>query len=115
MEWKHCLPSAFAIVVLGLAIYFCVMAARDFKKNFPRYKGIWKSMESFERHLFNGGLWLFFAIPIVKNHKSGDVYLVQVLTEILPALASGMFLAGIIAFIRELHKYDSSTSIVSDT
>ena len=100
MQW---LTLGVLFVIFIFALYQMVKAALDFRRDYPRYRGIYSQLESFEKHCFKSGLSLFFVIPIIKNSKFSQDYIFQVVSEIGTALAGGMFLIGVIAFIRELH------------
>ncbi|EPR7547188.1 hypothetical protein KW497_10525 [Vibrio fluvialis] len=106
MQW---LTLGGSLAILLYALYQMIKAAVDFRRDYPRYRGIYSQLESFEKHCFKSGLSLFFIIPIVKNSKYSQDYIFQVLSEIGTALAGGMFLIGVIAFIRELHNSRSNT------
>ena len=106
MQW---LTLGGLLAIFLFALYQMIKAAVDFRRDYPRYRGIYSQLESFEKHCFKSGLSLFFLIPIVKNSKYSQDYIFQVLSEIGTALAGGMFLIGVIAFIRELHNSRSNT------
>ncbi len=106
MQW---LTLGGLLAIFLFALYQLIKAAVDFRRDYPRYRGIYSQLESFEKHCFKSGLSLFFLIPIVKNSKYSQDYIFQVLSEIGTALAGGMFLIGVIAFIRELHNSRSNT------
>ncbi|MGI2784479.1 hypothetical protein [Vibrio alginolyticus] len=106
MQW---LTLGGLLAIFLFALYQMIKAAVDFRRDYPRYRGIYSQLESFEKHCFKSGLSLFFLIPIVKNSKYSQDYIFQVLSGIGTALAGGMFLIGVIAFIRELHNSRSNT------
>ncbi|ENP8453112.1 hypothetical protein [Vibrio parahaemolyticus] len=106
MQW---LTLGGLLAIFLFALYQMIKAAVDFRRDYPRYRGIYSQLESFEKHCFKSGLSLFFLIPVVKNSKYSQDYIFQVLSEIGTALAGGMFLIGVIAFIRELHNSRSNT------
>ncbi|MFQ2472337.1 hypothetical protein [Aeromonas rivipollensis] len=97
------------LTIFLFAFYQMIKAALDFRRDYPRYRGIYSQLESFEKHCFKSGLSLFFVIPIIKNSKFSQDYIFQVVSEIGTALAGGMFLIGVIAFIRELHNSRHNT------
>lgn len=97
------------LIIFLFAFYQMIKAALDFRRDYPRYRGIYSQLESFEKHCFKSGLSLFFVIPIIKNSKFSQDYIFQVVSEIGTALAGGMFLIGVIAFIRELHNSRHNT------
>lgn len=84
-------------------------AAIGFYRDYPRYSMIFSRLENYEKHCFRSGLSLFFIIPIIKGSEYADIFIFQVVSEIGTALAGGLFLIGVIAFIRELHTSNSET------
>ncbi|MDC5855954.1 hypothetical protein [Vibrio europaeus] len=88
------------IVYLGFNLW-------ELYKSFPKVKAVWSRLARFEQHLFLMGLMLFLPIPMLKNSEFKDVYVFQLFIEAFPAMAGGMFVAGLIAYVRELHAYDS--------
>ncbi|EJO2026758.1 hypothetical protein NRC85_004992 [Vibrio parahaemolyticus] len=76
-------------------------------KSFPKAKAVWRRLARFEQHLFLMGLMLFFPIPLIKDTPHKDVYIFQLLIEAFPAIVGGMFVAGLIAYVRELHAYEA--------
>lgn len=68
----------------------------------------WKKMESFEKYLLYMGFSLFIFIPAFKDHPSSNLYFAKVIIEILPALAGSFFVAGILAFMKQVHEIRKS-------
>ncbi len=91
--------SLFLLFVLGYILY----AGYSLFKERSNIKKAWTSTDPFARRSFIAGLLLFISIPALKEHPSHDWYFAKVLLEILPAVASGLFVAGLIEFFRELH------------
>ena len=50
------------------------------------------------------GLSFFVFIPALKDHPASEWYAAKVVIEILPALAGSFFVAGVIAFMRQVHE-----------
>lgn len=109
MTIPHWLFVGGMVCVLLFSFYQMGKAALDFRRDYPRYRGVLGRLESFERHCFKSGLGLFFIIPFLKHGEHSKGYLIQVLAEVGTALAGGMFLIGVIAFIRELHNTNSNS------
>ncbi len=61
-------------------------------------------MEAFEKRLLYMGLPLFVFIPALKDHPAEDWYVARVVIEILPALAGSFLVAGVLAFMRQVHE-----------
>ena len=80
-------------------------------KSFPKVKAVWSKLARFEQHLFLMGLMLFLPIPLIKNSEFKDVYVFELFIEAFPAMAGGMFVAGLIAYVRELHAYEAEQQV----
>lgn len=107
MDWRYFLAIAL-ISAVGLSFLFFLFTTsalliKEFKPS-GKYRRAWSSTENFERHLLVTGFFLFFAVPMFTSPTFADAYLFKVLAAMLPAMASGMFLVGCIAFFRELHR-----------
>ncbi|EOX1512574.1 TPA: hypothetical protein ACMDOM_003527, partial [Vibrio cholerae] len=96
-------------LILIYAFYQMGKAGLDFYKNYPHYKSTFSRLKNFEKHCFKSGLSLFFIVVFLKNSDYAQDYIFQVLGEISTALAGGMFLTGVVAFIRELHSTQNNT------
>ena len=72
------------------------------KRDWPTTSKAWKQMEPFEKSLFYIGLIFFISIPVLKEHPAASLYFAKVLIEILPALAGSFFVAGVLAFMRQV-------------
>jgi len=79
--------SLFLVFVLGYTLY----AGYLLFKEWPSIRKAWTSTDPFARRAFIVGLLLFVSVPALKEHPAHDWYFAKVLLEILPAVASGLF------------------------
>ncbi|MEP4891827.1 MAG: hypothetical protein ABJV04_17530 [Aliiglaciecola sp.] len=107
----HYIASGILIVIVIANLFFIVWSALEFKKDWPIISESWKQMEAFEKRLLYMGLTFFIAIPALKDHSANDFYVVKVLIEILPALAGSFFVAGVLAFMRQVHEVRGSNGV----
>ncbi len=98
------------VIVCICGIVFFVSAFVDIYKNYPKTKLVWKRLASFERHLFKIGVMLSCTIPLVKESMNNSNYISKVLAELFPAIATSVFIVGLVAFVRELHDYELECS-----
>lgn len=103
-EWLTILAF---LTMLLYSLFQMGKAAIGFYRDYPRYSVVFSRLENYEKHCFKSGLSLFVIIPIMKGSEYSDIFIFQVLSEIGTALAGGLFLIGVIAFIRELHTSNS--------
>ncbi len=97
------LLSAFLLFVLGYFVWgLWVIVSRV-----PAFRAAWRRTDQTARFAFNLGGLLFFTIPVIKNHPAHDAYAVQVIVEMLPAVAGGLFVAGLLALMQQLRQVDS--------
>ena len=55
--------------------------------------------------------FMFLPIPLIKNSEFKDVYVFELFIDAFPAMAGGMFVAGLIAYVRELHAYEAEQQV----
>ena len=85
-------------------VAFIAWSLVEFKRDWPIVSGAWKQMEAFEKRLLYMGLSMFVFIPALKDHPASTWYVARVAIEILPALAGSFFVAGVLAFMRQMHE-----------
>jgi hypothetical protein len=90
-------------LVLLFAFGYIFYALYSIFKEWPTIKKTWKATQPFARRAFTSGLLLFISIPALKEHPANDWYLAKVCLEIFPAIASGLFVAGLLEFFKKLH------------
>ncbi|WP_269620697.1 hypothetical protein [Zhongshania sp. BJYM1] len=96
-----------SIILIGIMLAnlgFIVWSALEFRRDWPIVSSAWRQMESFEKRLLYMGLSLFIFIPALKDHPAASWYVAKVAIEILPALAGAFLVAGVIAFMRQVHE-----------
>jgi hypothetical protein len=106
--------ASLVLLLIFLAnIIFIFWSIFQLKKDWPVIFSAWKQMETFEKTLLSIGFSFFVCVPILKEHPASDWYLVKVMIEIFPAMAGGFFVAGVLAFMRQVHdirKKDKGTN-----
>lgn len=98
------------VVVFFIPLGYLVYAAFDLVRDFPRFRRVWNRMPNFEKHLTKAGLLMFLPLPLLKASDWAKDYVFAVIIEMLPAIAGGFFVAGIIAFVREFHANESESN-----
>lgn len=96
----YLIALAILIIILLANVVFIVWSAR---KDWSIVSGAWRQMESFEKRLLYMGLSLFVFIPALKDHPASEWYFAKVVIEVLPVLAGSFLVAGVIAFMRQVH------------
>lgn len=91
------------VTIVGFFV-FLAYSVRDIRRNWPLITMAWNQMEAFERGFMPMGLTLFVFVPALQDHPAADWYFARVVIEVLPALAGGLFVAGVIAFSRQVHE-----------
>lgn len=101
---KTIILSVILLTCIGGFAAFFAYSVRDLRRNWPLITKAWKQMEAFERGFMPMGLTLFVLFPALQDHPAADWYFARVVMEVLPALAGGLFVAGVIAFSRQVHE-----------
>ena len=101
---SYFIASAILILILLVNVGFIVYSVIEFKRDWPIVSNAWSQMEAFEKRLLYMGLSLFVFIPALKDHPSAEWYASKVVIEILPALAGSFLVAGVLAFMRQVHE-----------
>ena len=103
MEWAVFLFfCAYIVFVIG----YLAWGILDIVRNAPKFHYAWRLTDETSRFSFNLGWMLFLVIPMVRNLFGRDHYLAQVLLEILPAVAGGLFVAGLLALMTQLREVE---------
>jgi hypothetical protein len=101
---EYLFASVTLIAILVANVVFIAWSAYEFNRDWPVTSGAWRRMEAFEKRLLYMGLSLFIFIPALKDHPAADWYVATVVIEILPALAGSFLVAGVLAFMRQVHE-----------
>lgn len=96
--------SIILIAILVANVAFIAWSVYEFRRDWPVTSNAWRKMEAFEKRLLYMGLSLFVFIPALKDHPAADWYIARVVIEILPALAGSFLVAGVLAFMRQMHE-----------
>ena len=95
------------VFVLGILISFTFLV-RALWKDKRMFFDSWRKMSSFEKISLKIGLLLYVTIPILKEHPSKDSYITKVSIDIFTALASALFVLGVLAFLKYAHEQNNS-------
>ncbi|PCJ14506.1 MAG: hypothetical protein COB04_15195 [Gammaproteobacteria bacterium] len=101
---SYLIASILLVSILLANVVFVVWSCLEFKKDWPIISDAWGKTEAFEKRLLYMGLSLFVFIPALKEHPASSWYISKVIIEILPAMAGSLFVAGILAFMRQVHE-----------
>lgn len=101
---NYLLVSIILVSIILAIVVFIIRSVFEFKRDWPIIKSAWLQMEAFEKRLLYMGLLMFFFIPALKDHPASEWYVARIAIEILPALAGSFFVAGILAFMRQVHE-----------
>ncbi|MCK0746343.1 hypothetical protein [Chromohalobacter nigrandesensis] len=94
------------VITLFLAIpvtYFS-WALFKLKQSSPKIRQAWLTIGSFNQYLIKMGFVLLIPVPYLKGLPERDVYAVAFITELLPAVATGFFVGGLIAYSKAMHE-----------
>ena len=89
------------ILLIACLIFLTIMV---FYKNRVLFVNSWQKMATFEKYSLKIGLGLFFVVPLLKQHPSKDSYITMVLTDLCSALASALFILGMLVFLKYAHE-----------
>lgn len=90
------------LVAVGLALF--IHAAYT---SIPAARSAWHEMSRFERYCLLVGLWTYLGLPALTTNPSASPYFGQFTSEIVGAIANGLFLVGVLAFLSRLHAESS--------
>jgi len=94
----------FLLLLLIVIFIFFVYSFFQIKQDGPLYREAWGLMNVLEKNMLSIGVLIFIFIPALKSHPSADWFFASFMLEILPALATGFFVVGILAFMKQVHK-----------
>lgn len=101
---SYVIASILLIAIMLGNVAFIVWSAVEFRRDWPIVSSAWRQMEAFEKRLMYMGLSLFIFTPALKDHPAANWYVAKVAIEILPALAGSFLVAGVVAFMRQVHE-----------
>lgn len=107
---SYLLASGTLIIILLAGFIFTVWSVVEFIKDWSVVSKAWQQMDTFEKRLLYMGLSLFVFIPALKHHPAADWYIAKVIIEMLPVLAGGFFVTGVLGFMRQVHKVRLSSN-----
>ncbi|GHF03070.1 hypothetical protein [Thalassotalea profundi] len=93
-----------ALILLLPVVYF-TWAFLSLKKDMPDISDVWKNLDSFNKYLIKMGLVLLIPVPYLKSIPEKDLYPVAFCIELLPALATGFFVTGVIAYSKAMYDH----------
>ncbi len=96
-----------AVLILVILISF-IFLARALWKDKRMFFESWRKMSSFEKISLEIGLLFYVVIPILKENPSKDSYISKVSIDIFTALASALFVLGVLAFLKYAHEQNNS-------
>lgn len=94
--------GAIALFVAIPAIYFSWVVLK-LKHDSPKIRQAWHSIGSFNQYLIKMGFVLLIPVPYLKGLPEKDFYPVALIIELLPAVATGFFVGGLLAYSKAMH------------
>lgn len=84
-------------IYLGYCLYVLIWRDRH------RSKKAWRAMSPLERYFIKLGLFFSVFLPAFKLSGSFDFYIGQVVIGVMSTIASGLFIVGLIAYMKQRH------------
>jgi len=98
------------ILIVLLPFIYIGWAAFQLKKEFPRISHVWNKLKSFDKYSIKVGLVLIIPVPALKSSQYQGEYLASLIIELLPAIATGFLVNGVIAYAKAMHKYNEENT-----
>lgn len=101
--------TVLAFLVL-LPFLYIGWAVYQLKKDSLKIRRVWDMLDKFDQYSIKVGLLLLIPVPILKSSVYNSDYLIVFLIELLPAVATGFFVNGVIAYAKAMHAYNSGNN-----
>ncbi len=96
---KWILLSVFFFLVVGMLVRVFLGLWKDRTK----LRRAWNALPSWERACLQIGTLFYACLPMLKSHPSSNSYIVEFLISLMQAMANGMFIVGVLAFLQKGH------------
>jgi len=100
------LKIGFLILIVLLPFIYIGWAAFQLKKEFPEISHVWNCLKSFDKFSIKIGFILIIPVPALKSSPYHDEYLASLAIELLPAIATGFLVNGVIVYAKTMHKFN---------
>ena len=94
------------ILIVILPFLYIGRAAFKLQQDFPKMSEVWNKLKDFDKYSVKIGLVLIIPVPALKTSTFHEEYIVALIIEILPALATGFFVNGVIAYAKAMHNFN---------
>lgn len=93
-----CLSVYLLVLAIGI-----ILIIRSIWRDWPNFKNSWAAMSNFEQYCLIVGFIAYLGLPLLSSHPAAPSYIGQVGIKVFEAIANGLFLVGVLAFVKNLH------------